>query len=453
MVMSICEEVTQINGEVPTKKMKTNGSNVQNKVTVVLGAQFGDEGKGKIVDMLCQTVDVVCRCQGGNNAGHTVVVGKTAYDFHLLPSGVIHENCTSVIGNGVVVHLPNFYEEIHKNEAKGLTGWKDRLIISSQAHLVFDMHQSADGLQEQGRGAKSLGTTKKGIGPTYSSKANRLGIRVADLIDDFEGFTEKLRNLVNYYTHRYPDLNINIEEEIARYKQYRDDISPLVRDTVTFMYNILRDSSKRVLVEGANATMLDIDFGTYPMVTSSNCSVGGVCTGLGIPPQSIGEVIGVVKAYLTRVGSGIFPTEQPGEISDTLRERGGEYGVTTGRPRRCGWLDLVMLKYSTMINGFTSIALTKLDILDEFDEVKIGMAYSIDGKKIDYFPASQSALAKVEVEYITLPGWKQSTTGARSFDSLPENARNYVLKIEELMGVPVKWIGVGQSRDAVIERT
>jgi adenylosuccinate synthase len=437
-----------LNGSAPYKKPRAGDSNT---VTVVLGAQWGDEGKGKIVDLLATEADVVCRCQGGNNAGHTVVVGDKAYDFHLLPSGIIHEKCMCLLGNGVVIHLPGLFQEIEKNVAKGLSGWEKRLLISSRAHLVFDFHQQADGLQEAGRGTKSIGTTKKGIGPTYSSKATRNGIRVADLVTDFQAFEEKFRNLTDYFKRRYPQLEIDVETQLQMYKDYAEKIKPMVVDSVVYMNKSLQDITKNILVEGANALMLDIDFGTYPMVTSSNCSIGAVCTGLGIPPRYIGDVYGVVKAYTTRVGKGCFPTELDNELGKLIQDRGAEYGVTTGRPRRCGWLDTCMLKYSHMINGFTAIAITKLDILDTLDEVKIGVGYIKNGVKLDYFPASQEEFIGLEVEYLTLPGWKTSTEAARCFKDLPENAQNYVRKVEELVGAPVKWIGVGQSRDSIIQ--
>jgi len=301
----------------------TNGmlppANFDNKVTVVLGAQWGDEGKGKLVDLLATDVDVVCRCQGGNNAGHTVVVNGQEFDFHLLPSGIINAKCKSIIGNGVVVHLPGLFQEIEKNVEKGLADWNSRLVISDRAHLVFDFHQQVDGMQEAEKGHKSLGTTKKGIGPAYSSKANRSGIRVADLVGNFDSFSAKFKDLVTSYQRTFPDLNVNVDEELKRYQQYAEKVRPLVTDTVEFLDSQLR-GNKRVLVEGANAAMLDIDFGTYPFVTSSNCSIGGVCTGLGLPPKRIGDVYGVVKAYTTRVGDGPFPTEQLNEIGEFLQK-------------------------------------------------------------------------------------------------------------------------------------
>ncbi|XP_008115660.1 adenylosuccinate synthetase isozyme 2 isoform X2 [Anolis carolinensis] len=391
-----------------------------NKVTVVLGAQWGDEGKGKVVDLLAQDADVVCRCQGGNNAGHTVVVDSVEYDFHLLPSGIINPNVVAFIGNGVVIHLPGLFEEAEKNvkKGKGLEGWEKRLIISDRAHIVFDFHQAADGIQEQQRQEQA---------------------------------GKKFKVLANQYKSVYPALEIDIEGELKRLKGYIERIKPMVRDGVYFMYEALHGPPKKILVEGANAALLDIDFGTYPFVTSSNCTVGGVCTGLGMPPQNVGEVYGVVKAYTTRVGIGAFPTEQNNEIGELLQTRGKEVGVTTGRKRRCGWLDLVLLRYAHMINGFTALALTKLDILDVFPEIKVGVAYKLYEKIIPHFPANQEVLNKVAVQYETFPGWKTDISNARTFDELPVNAQNYVRFIEMELGVPVKWIGVGKSRESMIQ--
>jgi len=446
-----------------------NGSAKDNRVKVVLGAQWGDEGKGKLVDLLAENADVVARCQGGNNAGHTVVVEGKSYDFHLLPSGIVWPNCVSLIGNGVVIHVPDLLAEIEKNEAKGLSGWQDRLKISDRAHLVFDFHQAADGMQETERsesisstsngvsGKKdcSLGTTKKGIGPTYSSKANRNGVRVSDLVGDFEAFAAKYRNLAACFKARHSALKIDEESELLKLKKMAEVIRPMVTETVTYLHDAL-SAGLSVLVEGANAAMLDIDFGTYPFVTSSNCSVGGVCTGLGIPPRLVGDVYGVVKAYTTRVGAGPFLTEQLNEIGETLQKVGHEYGVTTGRPRRCGWLDIPLLRYTSMVNGYTAIAVTKLDILDDFDEIKIGVKYvkTIEGetKEIAHFPSSIAAHDGVSVEYITMKGWKKPISSCKSFEDLPSEAQAYILKMEELLNIPVGWIGVGQSRDAVIVR-
>jgi len=450
---SVGENLGEVSSSPLANGTGTNGIEVTPlggaRATVVLGAQWGDEGKGKLVDLLATEVDVVCRCQGGNNAGHTVVVKDVEYDFHLLPSGIINQKCKSIIGNGVVIHLPGLFEELGKNEVKGLTNWQDRLIISDRAHLVFDFHQSVDGLQEQEKGNKSLGTTRKGIGPAYASKANRIGIRVSDLLGDFDIFSEKFRHLVEAYQKMFPNLMVDTDSELIRYKKYAEDIRPMVGNTVHFLSKQLK-ANKKVLVEGANAAMLDIDFGTYPYVTSSNCSIGGVCTGLGLPPKLIGDVFGVVKAYTTRVGDGPFPTELIDETGDFLQTRGAEIGVTTKRKRRCGWLDLPQLMYTTTVNGYTGIALTKLDILDTLAELKICTGYKLNGERLDEYPASEAVLRQVEVEYLTLPGWQTSIENIREYSNLPTRAREYIEAIQTYLDVPVKWIGVGKGRDAMI---
>uniref|UniRef100_A0A8C7IAQ2 Adenylosuccinate synthetase n=2 Tax=Oncorhynchus TaxID=8016 RepID=A0A8C7IAQ2_ONCKI len=417
-----------------------------NKVTVVLGAQWGDEGKGKVVDLLATESDIICRCQGGNNAGHTVVVDGKEYDFHLLPSGIINSKAVSVIGNGVVIHLPGLLEEAEKNEKKG---WKIQISM-----LMFDFHQAVDGLQEVQRQAQdgiNIGTTKKGIGPTYSSKASRTGLRICDLLDDFKDFSTRFKNLAQQYQAMFPTLVVDVDGQLNKLKEYAERIRPMVRDGVYFMYDAINGPPKKILVEGANAALLDIDFGTYPFVTSSNCTVGGVCTGLGIPPLNIGDVYGVVKAYTTRVGIGAFPTEQLNEVGELLQTRGHEVGVTTGRKRRCGWLDLVILRYANMINGFTAFALTKLDILDVMDEIKVGVSYKLKGKKIPYFPANMDVLQKVEVEYEKLPGWKSDTSACRKWEDLPGKAQNYIRFVENHVGVPIKWVGVGKARESMIQ--
>ncbi|XP_055852135.1 adenylosuccinate synthetase [Episyrphus balteatus] len=438
-----------VNGNPLGENRQTRPSVTPAKVSVVLGAQWGDEGKGKVVDMLATEVDVVCRCQGGNNAGHTVVANGTEFDFHLLPSGVVNEKCVSVIGNGVVIHLPSLFEELRKNEEKGLHKLQHRLIISDRAHLVFDFHQHVDGMQEAEKGGKSLGTTKKGIGPAYSSKATRNGIRVGDLLCDFNLFAEKFKSIVATHLRLFPSICVDVEAELQRYREYADMVRPYVKDTVCFLHTALRQG-KTILVEGANAAMLDIDFGTYPYVTSSNCSIGGVLTGLGLPPQAIGDVIGVVKAYTTRVGDGPFPTEQLNEFGDLLQSRGFEVGVTTKRKRRCGWLDLGLLKYTSLVNGYTCICLTKLDILDTFKEIEVGIGYKIDGKVVDHFPGTISELEKIEVIYTTLPGWNSCTENIRDFKELPKNAQDYVRFIEKHLDVPVRWVGVGKGRESII---
>ncbi|KAI8909872.1 putative ADE12-adenylosuccinate synthetase [Powellomyces hirtus] len=430
--------------------MSTGNLLPSGKVTVVLGAQWGDEGKGKLVDILSQEIDVCCRCQGGNNAGHTIVVNNVKYDFHLLPSGIINDKCVGVIGNGVVVHVPSFFEELANLEKKGLDA-TGRLFISERAHLVFDYHQIVDGLKEVELGRGSIGTTKKGIGPTYSSKASRSGIRVHDLFH-FEQFEVKFRTVVANRKKRYGEFEYDVEKELARYKELATKLLPYVRNTIQYVHNSIKEN-KRVLVEGANALMLDLDFGTYPFVTSSNTTIGGVCTGLGIPPSKVGKVLGVVKAYTTRVGGGPFPTEQLNEIGEHLQSVGFEVGTTTGRKRRCGWLDMVVMRYSHVINDYTSINLTKLDVLDQLKEIKIGVNYIYEGKKLDSFPADLTVLETCTVEYETLPGWQQDISKCRTYEELPENARKYIERVEQLLdGVKVEWIGVGPSRDAMIHR-
>uniref|UniRef100_A0A674JAE4 Adenylosuccinate synthetase n=1 Tax=Terrapene triunguis TaxID=2587831 RepID=A0A674JAE4_9SAUR len=389
-----------------------------NRVTVVLGGR----GEG----------------EGGGSAGHGRRPG------------------VQVPGNGVVIHLPGLFEEAEKNLKKGpgLEGWESRTVISDRAHIVFDFHQAVDRIQEQQRqqqDGKNLGTTKKGIGPVYACKASRTGLRICDLLADFHEFSKKFRVLAQQYKATYPALTINTEVELQQLKVYAERIRPLVKDGVYFMHQALHGPPKKILVEGANAALLDIDFGTYPFVTSSNCTVGGVCTGLGVPPCHIGKVYGVVKAYATRVGVGTFPTEQDNEIGELLQSQGQEFGVTTGRKRRCGWLDLMLVRYAHMINGFSALALTKLDILDTFPEIKVGVEYQLEGKPIAYFPANQELLNKVSVGYETLPGWQCSTEQARSFADLPPQAQSYVHFIERYLGVPVKWVGVGKFRESIIK--
>lgn len=372
----------------------------------------------------------------------------------MLPSGLINPKCVNLVGTGVVVHVPSFFKELETIVAKGLD-CTDRLFLSSRAHLVFDFHQIADGLKERELSSsnKAIGTTGKGIGPTYSTKASRSGIRVHHLVSQqpgaWEEFTVRFQRLVESRKKRYGQFDYDYDAELARYKDYADKLRPFVVDNVTFMHKALAEK-KKILIEGANALMLDLDFGTYPYVTSSNTSIGGVCTGLGIPPTKIKEVYGVVKAYTTRVGAGPFPTEQLNDIGEHLQNVGHEWGVTTGRKRRCGWLDLVVVKYSALINGYTALNITKLDILDKLPEIKVGVAYKFDGKVLDSFPEDLSIVEKVEVVYETLPGWNADTSKARKFADLPKEAQDYLKFVEEFVGTPIKWIGVGPARDAMV---
>ncbi|CAX45207.1 IMP-aspartate ligase, putative [Candida dubliniensis CD36] len=423
---------------------------------VVLGSQWGDEGKGKLVDLLCDDIDVCARCQGGNNAGHTIVVGKVKYDFHMLPSGLVNPKCQNLVGSGVVIHVPSFFAELENLEAKGLD-CRDRLFVSSRAHLVFDFHQRTDKLKEAelSTNKKSIGTTGKGIGPTYSTKASRSGIRVHHLVNPdpeaWEDFKTRYMRLVESRQKRYGEFEYDPKEELARFEKYREALRPFVVDSVNFMHEAIA-ANKKILVEGANALMLDIDFGTYPYVTSSSTGIGGVLTGLGIPPRTIRNVYGVVKAYTTRVGEGPFPTEQLNKVGETLQDVGAEYGVTTGRKRRCGWLDLVVLKYSNSINGYTSLNITKLDVLDKFKEIEVGVAYKLNGKELPSFPEDLIDLAKVEVVYKKFPGWEQDITGIKKYDDLPENAKNYLKFIEDYLQVPIQWVGTGPARDSMLEK-
>ncbi|OSS46358.1 hypothetical protein B5807_08394 [Epicoccum nigrum] len=419
--------------------------------TVVLGAQWGDEGKGKLADILANESQLCCRAQGGNNAGHTIVANGVTYDFHILPSGLVNPNCVNVVGSGCVVHVPSFFKELEALDKHGLDT-TDRIYISDRAHVVFDVHQLVDGLEEVELGGGNIGTTRKGIGPAYSSKMTRSGLRMCDLFDE-EVFEKKLRRVVDGYKKRFGDLlKYDVEEEIAKYKELRPKIAPYVVDQVPLLQSA-KEKNAKILVEGANALMLDIDYGTYPFVTSSNTGLGGVITGLTLGWRSIKEVIGVVKAYTTRVGSGPFPTEQLNEVGETLQKVGHEVGVTTGRKRRCGWLDLVVLKHSHACNDYTSLNLTKLDVLDDFEELKIATSYSHKGQKLEGFPSNPDVLAEVEVHYETLPGWKKPTTGAKSYYDLPSQARAYIEFIEKFVGVKVKWVGVGPARDHMVVRS
>ena len=419
-------------------------------VDVVLGAQWGDEGKGKLVDIVAQEYDIVARVAGGSNAGHTIIVDGVKYKFHLVPSGILNQEATAVIGNGVVIHLPSLLKELDTLEEQGID-YKGRFFISDRAHIVFDIHQSIDGYNEEALGRNKLGTTKKGIGPAYSSKINRTGIRIGEL-RHWDTFEERFRLLADTLMHNYPKLPpIDVEAELAYYKKIRQRILDMTTDTIEYTNaNISR--GRKVLVEGANATMLDIDFGTYPYVTSSNPSVGSVCTGLGISPNKLNNIWGTVKAYCTRVGEGPFPTELCNDEGVRLRDNGGEYGTTTGRPRRCGWIDIPQLRYSCLVNGFTSLNLTKLDCLSGFKEIKIGVRYTLDGQEFETMPSTIHNLGKLEVEYETVPGWDQSLADCKTFEDLPPQAQAYIKRIEEHLGVPIRWIGVGPGRLDIIDR-
>lgn len=446
LLQEIVAKLNRIESAVVNPKRKLHE---EAAVDVVLGAQWGDEGKGKLVDNLSQHYDIIARVAGGANAGHTIVSEGKKYKFHLIPSGILNQQAVCLIGNGVVVHLPSLLKELKDLEEAGID-WKGRVLISDRAHLVMDLHQEIDGLNEERRGRNKIGTTKKGIGPAYSSKMLRNGVRVGDL-RFFDDFCDKLRDLVKFYKDNYPDLEVDVDGEIETYRKIKDQILELTVDSLDYI-NDAYLSGKKILVEGANATMLDIDYGTYPYVTSSNPSIGSVCTGGGVSPNRINGIIGIVKAYCTRVGEGPFPTELKDKTGEHLGTVGAEFGTTTGRARRCGWLDIPQMKYSNLVNGFTELNLTKLDVLTGLKEVKIGVAYWYKGKKLEGMPSNLQVLEESEVEYEVLPGWAEDISKCKHFEDLPKNAQRYVLRVEELLGTHIKWIGVGQDRFDIIER-
>lgn len=445
---SVSLELSNIKGESGDSPKQEKKSQV---IDVVLGAQWGDEGKGKLVDMLSQEYDVCARVAGGSNAGHTIVVEGVKYKFHLLPSGILNPDAIGIIGNGVVVHLPSFLAELDSLSDNGVKH-DGRVFISDRAHLVFDFHQKVDGALETRLGRNKIGTTKKGIGPAYASKISRNGVRVGDLAN-WKYFEQRFRALAEHHIRSHDGLEIDIESELAYYKKIAPKVLAMTCDTI-LLINQQYKEGKKILVEGANATMLDIDFGTYPYVTSSNPSVGSVLTGLGVSPKKLGGIYGTVKAYCTRVGEGPFPTELNVLVGDGehLATVGREFGTTTGRPRRCGWLDLTQLKYSITINGYTSINLTKLDVLSGMKEIHLGVAYKRNGVYIQTMPACLRDLNEVQVEYEVMPGWDEDISMCRKFEDLPENCKKYVLRIEEIVGVPIRWIGVGPNRLDVIDR-
>ncbi len=418
---------------------------------VVVGAQWGDEGKGKAVDLLGSSVDYVVKFNGGNNAGHTVVIGEETYALHLLPSGVLTPGCTPVIGNGVVVDLGVLFEEIDGLEARGVD--TSALKVSANAHLVAPYNRVLDRVTERFLGSRRIGTTGRGIGPTYADKMARTGIRVQDVYDEgilrakVEGALEvKNQLLAKVYNRRA----VSVEEVVEEFLAHADRLAPMVTDTTELLGSAL-DDGRTVLLEAGQATMLDVDHGTYPFVTSSNPTAGGACVGSGIPPTRIDRVVGIAKAYTTRVGEGPFPTELHDDAGATLRKVGAEYGTTTGRPRRCGWFDGVVARYAARVNGLTDLVVTKLDILTGFDRVPLCVAYEIDGHRVDTMPASQSAFHHARPVYEWLPGWWEDISGARTMADLPDAAQAYLARIAEVSGVRVSAVGTGASRDAIIE--
>ncbi|WP_129841257.1 adenylosuccinate synthase [Streptomyces sp. RFCAC02] len=418
---------------------------------VLLGAQWGDEGKGKATDLLGGSVDYVVRYQGGNNAGHTVVVGDQKYALHLLPSGILSPGCTPVIGNGVVIDPGVLLAELAGLDERGVD--TSRLLISANAHLITSYHQTLDKVSERFLGKRKIGTTGRGIGPAYADKINRQGIRVQDLFDESilrqkveAALDQKNQLLAKLYNRRA----IAVDQALDELLGYAERIRPYVCDTALVLNRAI-DEGKVVLFEGGQGTLLDVDHGTYPFVTSSNPTAGGACTGTGVGPTRISRVIGILKAYTTRVGAGPFPTELLDEDGDRLRRVGHEYGVTTGRDRRCGWFDAVIARYATRVNGLTDFFLTKLDTLTGWDRLPVCVAYEIDGERVEELPANQSDFHHAKPIYEYLPGWHEDISKARAFDELPANARAYVRRLEELSGARVSAIGVGPGREETIQ--
>jgi len=417
---------------------------------VLVGAQWGDEGKGKATDLLGDTVDYVVRYQGGNNAGHTVVIGTEKYALHLLPSGILSPNVVPVIGNGVVIDPAVLLEEIRALDSRGIN--TSKLVISTNAHLITPYHRTIDKVSERFLGKAKIGTTGRGIGPAYADKISRIGIRVQDLFDS-SILEQKLEGALNdknqVLTKVFNRKNMAVAEILEEYLAYAEILRPYIADTSLLLDKALK-AGKTVLLEGSQGTLLDVDHGTYPFVTSSNPTAGGACTGSGIGPKAITRVIGIVKAYTTRVGSGPFPTELLDDDGDKLRTIGHEYGTTTGRNRRCGWYDAPIARYAVRINGLTDFFLTKLDVLTGWEKIPVCVAYDVDGTRHDELPASQTDFHHAKPIYEYLPGWKEDISKARSLSDLPKNAQDYVKYLEEISGAPISAIGVGPGRDETI---
>ncbi|WP_188043438.1 adenylosuccinate synthase [Changpingibacter yushuensis] len=416
---------------------------------IILGAQWGDEGKGKATDQLGTRAEYVVKYNGGNNAGHTVVVDGEKFALHLLPSGILSETCTPVIGNGVVVDLGVLFEEINDLESRGVD--TSKLRISANAHVITSYGRSFDGLSEKALGNAKIGTTGRGIGPTYSDKAARLGIRIQDLFHP-EELDRKVRAALaqkNPLLSAFDEPTVVADDVVADLLSYAERVRPMVCD-VTLELNNALDEHKTVVFEGGQSTMLDIDHGTYPYVTSSNATSGGACTGSGVGPTRIDRVVGVMKAYVTRVGEGPFPTELLDEQGEWLRQTGGEFGVTTGRPRRCGWYDAPVARYAARVNGLTDIVLTKLDVLSGLEQIPVCVAYDVDGVRVDEVPAAQVDFQKATPIYEYVPGWDEDITSATSFEELPEAARSYVHYLEQVSKCRISSIGVGAEREKTI---
>src|SRR2546423_11026207 len=424
------------------------------QVIVVIGAQWGDEGKGKIVDLLAERFDVVARYQGGHNAGHSVQVGDRSFVLHLLPSGIIHPGKTCVLGNGMVIEPKAFFEEADRLAAQGIVVTPERVLVSSRAHLILPYHRALDHTSEERLGNERVGTTLRGIGPAYEDKAGRRGIRVADALVPEVLRLRIERNLedANRIVVAYGGQPLDVETIFDQTSAITERLAPFICDTSHFL-NQAAAAGRTILLEGAQATLLDVDHGTYPFVTSSSTTVGGACVGTGLAPHRINGVLGIVRTYTTRVGEGPFPTEMlesESELGQLIRERGREYGASTGRPRRCGWFDAFATRYAAEINGFTSVALTKLDVLDALDEIKVCVGYNLNGKKCESLPAVSQDLRRVEPIYETLPGWKSETLGITDLRELPPKAREYINFLSNQIGVEIGLVSTGPERSQTI---
>jgi len=419
-------------------------------VQIIVGAQWGDEGKGKVVDMLSEHAHIVARYQGGANAGHTVCIGDKQYVLHLIPSGMFHEHITCVIGNGVVIDPTALLSEIEQLQSVGIsiTG---RLLISHNAHLIMPYHKQLDVIREV-QTTNKIGTTGRGIGPSYIDKFMRTGIRIVDLLDRdvlAKKITTNLEEKNQILTKVYGETKIDVDALIHEYQEFDKQIDEYITDTSLYLNQALQ-SGKRIIAEGAQGALLDVDHGTYPYVTSSNPTSGGACTGLGIPPTAVDSIVGIAKAYCTRVGNGPFPTEQSNPTGERLRTTGHEFGATTGRPRRCGWFDAVAMKYSAMVNGLQRLAITKLDVLDDFDEIRVCVAYEVNGRRLKTFPTDVASLDRITTVYESFEGWKMPLSGITSYADLPSKARRYVEALARLTGTQLWLVSVGPRRDQSI---
>ena len=421
-------------------------------VIAVIGAQWGDEGKGKVVDLVAEKARMVIRFSGGDNAGHTVVNPYGEFKLHLIPSGIFYPHVVSIIGNGMVINPRVLIGEIDELNQRGVD--TDRLFISDRAHLVMPYHILLDGLEEESRGGKAIGTTRKGIGPAYADKTARLGIRIGDLLDK-DAFLERLRFVLEYknviLTKVYGASPLSLDEVYGEYCQYGERLAPYIRETTVMVEEAL-NRNEMVILEGAQGALLDLDFGTYPYTTSSSPLAGGGCIGARLGPTALTRVLGVFKAYCTRVGGGPMPAELEDDTGDLIRERAHEYGTTTGRPRRCGWFDAVAARFSTRINGFTGAAITRLDILGALPSLKICVGYKLDGETIEHFPSSVAALERCQPVYEELPGWQTSISDIRNYEELPAQAKQYLVRLEELISCPINLVSVGPSREQTIHK-